>query len=524
MKISRVSEMRRLDEQAVKEYGISEELLMENAGQAAYFAILNELGVAGNSFAIFCGVGNNGGDGLVVARKLHSNGAEVTVFILGDRNKFKGAAKQNFNIAKKLGLRMVDLREASQAEVALATADAVVDALFGTGLTREVEGLYREVIELINDSGVLVFSLDIPSGINGDTGQVMGVAVEADFTITFGLPKVGNLLYPGFEHGGELFVTHISFPPELHDSPELKIAVSEPAPLPPRVEDSHKGSYGKALFIAGSSQYLGAPYFAALSFLKAGGGLSFLATPTSVSSFIASKGSEIIILPQEATPEGSMRMKARAELLEFSQNVDFVVMGPGLSLNVETQEMVRRLAAEIDKPLLIDGDGLTAVAQNPDCLKKRTAPTVLTPHPGEMARLTQKEISEIAANRIEVVQETAETLRATIVLKGAHSLIGHPDGRVYVNLSGNPGMATAGSGDVLAGTIAAMFGLGLPFEEAVRTGVFMHGFAGDLAAESRGEDGTLAGDIMHHLPVALRAYRAEYATLTEDYYHTIFTV
>ncbi len=524
MKISRVAEMRELDRRASEEYGIVEELLMENAGEAAYFAILSEIGVVDKKFVIFCGVGNNGGDGLVVARKLHSNGGQVKAFILGDPSKFKGTAKLNYQIAKKLTLSMTELSEAAAARPEIENADAIVDALFGTGLTRDVSGIFKEVIELINASHKTIFSLDIPSGIHGDSGQIMGSAVRADFTITFGLPKLGNLLFPGFDFGGKLYVTHISFPPELYNSSAIKIATNDPVPLLPRHSDSHKGSYGKVLFIAGSANYFGAPYFSALSFLKAGGGLSFLATPENVAPVIGSKGSEIIFVPQTATASGSISLKNKLQLLEFSEKVDMVVLGPGVSLTEETQRLVRELAAELKTPLLIDGDGLTAIASDLACIKKRKAPTILTPHTGEMARLAKKFIDDISSNRIDVLQETSRSLNATIVLKGAHSLIGLPDGRVFINLSGNPGMATAGSGDVLAGAIAAMFGLGLPIDEAVRMGVFVHGLAGDLAANELGEDGLIAGDIMNHLPAAMKTCRDDFNSITENCYHKIFRV
>ncbi|GAH88659.1 unnamed protein product, partial [marine sediment metagenome] len=221
--------------------------------------------------------GNNGGDGLVVARKIHSNGGKVTVFILGDSSKFEGAAKQNFDIVNKLHIKMIDLHDVSLALETVKESDAIIDAIFGTGLDREVKGEYKDVINMINASHKTVFSIDIPSGIHGDTGQVMGTAVKAHYTTTFGLPKTGNLLYPGFEQGGKLYVTHISFPPVMQNSDQLKIATNDPKTIPTRSKDTHKGNYGKVLFIAGASNYLGAPYFSALSFLKAGGGLSYLA-------------------------------------------------------------------------------------------------------------------------------------------------------------------------------------------------------------------------------------------------------
>jgi NAD(P)H-hydrate epimerase len=302
------------------------------------------------------------------------------------------------------------------------------------------------------------------------------------------------------------------------------VAINNPVELPERAKDTHKGSYGKVLFIAGSSSYLGAPYFSALSFLKAGGGLSYLATPKSISPFIASKGSEIVFVPQEETASGSIALENKGELLEFSQTVDMVVLGPGLSLAQETQELVRKLTPKIDKPLLIDGDGITAIAEDLGRIKKREAPTILTPHVGEMSRITKMGVSEINRNKIDVLQRTAKELNAIIILKGAHSLIGYPDGTVFINVSGNSGMATAGSGDVLTGTIAAMYGLGLALEDAVRMGVFIHGFSGDVAAVDKGEDGITAQDILDYLPETVKLYRDNFAEISENLYESIFVV
>jgi NAD(P)H-hydrate epimerase len=524
MKVAKVDEMKDLDRRATEEFGISEDLLMENAGQAVYFVISQELGIKDNKFVVFCGGGNNGGDGLVVARKIHSSGGEVKVFLLDDEAKFKGAARKNFEIVSRMPIEMSRVSSIDSVIPELLDCDAIVDAIFGTGLVRKVSGIHKDIIQLINESQSAVFSVDIPSGINGDTGQVMGAAVQADYTVTFGLPKLGNMLYPGHDHCGKLYVSHISFPPSLYDSRATKVAINNPVELPERARDTHKGSYGKALFIAGSSSYLGAPYFSALSFLKAGGGLSYLATPKSISPFIASKGSEIVFVPQKETASGSIALENKDELLEFCQAVDMVVLGPGLSLAQETQELVRKLAPKINKPLLIDGDGITAVAEDLGKIRKREAPTILTPHLGEMARITKMDVSEINKNRVDVLQRTTKELNSIIILKGAHSLIGYPDGTVFINVSGNSGMATAGSGDVLTGTIAAMYGLGLALEDAVRMGVFVHGFSGDVAAVDKGEDGMTAQDILDYLPEAMKLYRDNFAEISENLYESVFVV
>jgi ADP-dependent NAD(P)H-hydrate dehydratase / NAD(P)H-hydrate epimerase len=327
------------------------------------------------------------------------------------------------------------------------------------------------------------------------------------------------MLYPGYEHCGKLYVTHISFPPEIYDTDSLKVEINHPPKLPARERIGHKGDFGQVLFIAGASSYFGAPYFAALSFLKAGGGYSRLASPKSITPFIANKGSEIVFIPQKETKTGSISLENKQDLLGLSDKMDMVVLGPGISLNEETQQLARELAKELKKPLIIDGDGITALSKDLGIIKRRKSETILTPHLGEMSRITKMSVSEIDSNKIDILQRTAKELNSIIILKGAHSLIGYPDERVFINMSGNPGMATAGSGDVLTGTIAAMFGLGLSVHDAVRKGVFIHGLSGDLGALDKGEDGITAQDILDYLPSALKTDREGLTeTLKDSYY------
>ena len=508
MNVSSVAEMRALDREAIEGFGIAEELLMENAGEAACAVLGREIGLAGKSFVIVCGVGNNGGDGFVVARRLHAAKADVKVVVVGDETRLRGAALKNRQILSRLPVKVEALKDLDHLAADLAACDVVVDALLGTGLSRPVAGLQHEVIERINGSGKTVLSLDIPSGVHGDTGAVLGAAVQADLTVIFGLPKRGNLLWPGFGHCGKLYVSPLSFPPSMIEAAGLQVAVNDPLPLPPRDPQGHKGTFGDALFIAGAGSYFGAPYLAAMSFLKAGGGYARLAAPAAMTPFLANKGPEIVFAPQRETPAGSIALGNKTALLELAERVDFVVLGPGLSLEAESQQLARELAAELSKPLLIDGDGITALCAEPSILANRQAPTILTPHTGEMTRLTGRSVAEVEADRIPVVQETAARFGAFVVLKGAHSLIASPDGQVFINLSGNSGMATPGSGDGLTGAIAAMFGLGLAIPEAVRMGVFLHGLAGDLAAAETGADGLVASDILRALPAAMRRARA----------------
>jgi NAD(P)H-hydrate epimerase len=508
MKVATTEEMRAMESYAIERLGISEEILMENAGIAAYYALAGEMDIAGGRFAVFCGGGNNGGDGFVVARKIHSGGGIVKVFLLAEKSRYKGAARKNLDRLLNLPVDVRPVESVDDVRSYILHSNAVIDAIFGTGLDRDVEGLQREVIELINAIGKPVYSLDTPSGVNGDTGRLMGTAIRAAATVTFGLPKRGNLLYPGFLCGGKLYVTHISLPPELYDSESIGVEVNDPSPLPARKAWGHKGDFGDVLFVAGAAGYYGAPAFSALSFLKAGGGYSRLAAPASVIPGIAAQAGEIVFVPQRETASGSIALRNKATLLELAGRVDMVVLGPGLSLSEETQKLVRELAAKVEKPILIDGDGITAIAKNPRFLKRRRFETILTPHAGEMSRIAGKSPEEIENDPIGILRETATGLDSIIVLKGAHSLVGFPDGRVWINMSGNSGMATAGSGDVLTGAIGAMFGLGFSVPEAVRAGVFVHGLAGDLAAAARGEDGITARDIMEDLPKAVAMVRA----------------
>ena len=528
MKVCRVAEMHRMDKQATEEYCIPPEILMENAGEAVYTVIQKESGIAGKKFAVLCGPGNNGGDGFVIARKLHSRGSEVKVFLLAAQDKHNGAAKKNLEIIKRFPIAIQEVKSIRQVKKYVAKADAVVDALLGTGLDRNVEGLLCQVIEAVNTSGKKVFAVDIPSGINGDNGREMGQAIKADVTVTFGLPKLGNLLYPGYSLGGKLYVSHISFPRPLFESEALKVELAEPVSLPARKANSNKMDYGPALVIAGAANYYWAPHASAYSFLKAGGGYVYLACPQSMASAVAKKGRELVIIPQKETAARSIALSNKDDLLKLAERMKIVILGPGLSLDKETQELARILARDIEKPLIIDGDGLSAIAGNTQIITGRKAATILTPHMGEMSRLTGMAKSEIEKDSVNVLQTTAQMMNACIVLKGPHSLIGCPDGKVFINNSGDTegkaGMATAGSGDVLNGTIAAMFCLGLNIEGAVRAGVFLHGLSGDLAAKKKGPDGMIATDILNTIPYAVRYYRENMDKIAADYNDIAFVV
>jgi len=524
MKVCSVEKMRLMDKTAIDKYGISDSVLMENAAISVCNVIDKEIGIKERSFTVFCGTGNNGGDGLGIARKLFSYGADVTIVLMGDKSKFAGPSKDNLKRTEKIGIKTISISDIKKLDNIIARSDVIIDAIFGTGLARDVNGLYKQVIEKINNSGLTVFSVDIPSGINGNTGQIMGYAVLADFTVTFGLPKFGNILYPGFEFCGKLYVSYISFPPELYNDPSIQSEVTIPDILPERDPMGHKGSFGDILVVSGAKTYYGAPLFSSLSAYKAGAGYVRLAVPDFMVPNISTSAPEIVFVPMEPNNEGAIKEQNRSLIEEFAAKSDCLVVGPGLSLCQETQILARELASRIDKFMIIDGDGLTAFKNDIDILKNRTAPTLLTPHAGELARLTKLSSDEITQDPVSAVKALSELTGSYVVLKGAHSLICSPEGDIRVNLTGNNGMATAGSGDVLTGTIAAMYGQGMDVFDSIGAGVFIHGLAGDLAAEKQGQHGMTAADIMNCIPEAVKFFIDNHSIISESYYNKIFIV
>jgi len=521
VRVCTISEMRDCDRRASAEYGLPEEILMENAGNAVYDVVMRRHGIDGRRFVVLCGGGNNGGDGLVVARKLNSVGADVRVFLLADEDSLSGASAKNLAAVVRAGIPLQRLTSIEELYLGR-TCDVVIDAMLGTGLSRQPTGLYAEVIGMVNATGQSVVSVDIPSGVNGDTGICPGVAVRAEATVTFGLPKRGNLLPPGRELCGELYVSHISFPPTLYGNVG-NTEVSQPSPLPPRRLESHKGDYGNVLFVAGARTYVGAPVFAAMSFLKAGGGYARLAVPASIAPLMSLRAPEAVIVPLEETPEGCASLANLEALTSLAATMDMLVVGPGLSLNEESQELARQLVARTNRPILVDGDGLSAIAGHSDMVRDRKTTTVLTPHLGEMSRLLGVDSREVMEDRVDMALKAARMYGATVVLKGSTTVIA-TGGGVALNLSGNPGMATAGCGDVLSGTIPAMVGSGLALDDAAQTGTFIHGMAGDLAAAQKGIDGIVATDVMEQLPHACASYRDGFDDIRRNYYGRICVI
>ena len=507
MRLATAAEMRALDRTTIEDYGIPGVVLMENAGRGAVQSMLDAWGpVAGRKYVIFCGKGNNGGDGLVVARHLANMGAEVRVRLFSE--EMKGDAAVNLSSARKMGLDVRLLSEDLKAEVSeVRHADAVIDAIFGTGLASETGRPYSAVIDMINADARRVLAVDMPSGVDSDRGRIMGVAVKADITATFGLPKRGLYMYPGAQLAGEVKVIDISIPAgavEGSNIPARLLTRSVMRLLPERKPDSNKGTYGHLFILAGSVGKTGAGVMAAQAASRAGAGLVTVGVPESLNDIFEEKLTEEMTLPLPETAGRCLSSKAIDKILENLNGKTALAIGPGISVDPDTVRLVAELLPQVKVPVLIDADGLNILSINDEPLKEAKAPVVLTPHPGEMGRLLGVLAREVQADRPKAAVELAEQYGVTVVLKGARTLIARPDGRFCVNPTGNAGMATGGTGDVLSGIIGSLMAQGLDVTDASMLGVYVHGVSGDIAACEKGQAGLIAGDLVKALPESLK--------------------
>lgn len=510
MKVVTSDQMREIDTKAIEEIGIPGVVLMENAGKAVADAarkLLEE--TAGRRVCVFAGKGNNGGDGFVAARHLVNSQVRVKTFLLGKTAEIQGDARVNLDILTRMGVDVEELgpEDLHRARVAVSVSDVVIDAIFGTGFKGEVGGYVAQVIDAINESGRPVVSVDVPSGLDASTGKVGGACVRARYTVTFGLPKAGLLLYPGAAYAGELVVADIGFPRAflLDDRLKLNLAIAEELKhwLPARIADSHKGTFGRVLVVAGSQGMAGAAALASLAALKSGAGVVTLGVPKSLQDIMHVKLTEVMTRALPETESGSVSLQAQALLDGALRSVEALAIGPGLSMHSETAQLVRNVVMTASVPTVIDADGLNAIAQDPGTLKTSKAPIVLTPHPGEMAKLTGLAVQEVKRDRLTVALKAAAQWGKVVVLKGARTIVADPSGKAYINPTGNPGMATAGSGDVLTGVVAGLLAQGLGPLEAAVLGVYVHGLAGDIAVTRCGQMGLVAGDILDNVPEAL---------------------
>jgi hydroxyethylthiazole kinase-like uncharacterized protein yjeF len=498
------AQMREAEQAAETRYGMPSALLMENAGRElaeVARSVARSVAGAGSRFIVVCGPGNNGGDGLVAARFLREGGARVAVTVVGDRGRMTPEAKRNLQALEGYGVSAQGLDALPEPEA----GDVVVDALFGTGLSRAPEGAFAEAIGRIarwRRAGAKVVAADVPSGLQSDTGESFTPCVEADVTVSFGLLKRGQVLEPGASLCGELRRVDIGLSATAGQGltgPVLRLVEEGDAreALPPRRSDTHKGTYGHVLVVAGSRGKSGAAALVARAALRSGAGLLSVATRAEVVDAVLAHAPEVMGIPLEAS--GALGLADLDALLAAAEGKDALVIGPGIPRGDETGELIGELLSRVEIPAVLDADALNAVATDLSVLRRARAPLVLTPHPGEMARLIGRSTKEVQAQRLDVVKQLAAGLGVTVVLKGARTLIASSDGQIYVNPTGNPGMATAGAGDVLSGICGAFLAQGLRVPDAIWTAVYVHGLAGDLAADRRGKVGLIASDIIKGL-------------------------
>lgn len=537
MKILTAEQMRELDRLTVERCGIPYATLMETAGSRVVEEIISRFGPMGGQFyTVFCGKGNNGGDGAVIARLLWMKGAaSVDVFLFGKVDETKGEARTNFEIIKRLAetnarssgwpLNFAEITSEEETGNACVHNNVIIDAIFGTGLTRPAEGLYAKAIQIINEekelisTEVKVVSVDIPSGLSSDTGQPLGEHVKADLTVSFTAPKIGNVISPAADANGELVIAPIGTPDQFIAETESNLRLVEEGQVGESLRGAirqpsfHKNTVGDVLLIAGSRGKTGAAALASETVLRAGAGLVTVATSSSAQALLITQTRpEVMTEALAETVDGAISYEAIKQALRLAEKKTLIAIGPGLSSGDEsTRAFVREFVEQRTAPMVIDADGLNALAPWPEELKgSDKLPIIVTPHPGEMARLMGKTNSDVQADRIGVAREFSEKHHVIVVLKGSRSLIAAPDGNVYVNPTGNAGMATAGSGDVLTGLIAGLLAQS-PTDAlgATIAGVYLHGLAGDIAASKLGQRSLIASDIIANLSEAILAVGGE---------------
>lgn len=512
MHIVNAAQMRELDRAAIEHAGIPGIELMEHAGRGTADYILRTFPrVAQGPVAVLCGVGNNGGDGFVIARCLHNAGAAVCAVLTGAGDRVRGDARISFEAFRSTGGRILEIaaeKKLHLLKAELEGATLIVDALLGTGLSKDVTGLCANVISLVNSvSQAPVVAVDIPSGVDATTGRVCGCAVRAHSTCTFCLPKYGHVLYPGADCTGTLSVIDIGIPDRLVADAQLPGNLQDmsdfESALPARAPDTHKGDFGHVLLLAGSIGRTGAAVLGARSAMRTGAGLVTVASPEKAQAHIAAQLAEPMSVPL-ADCGGGLAPESLQQIIDLCAGSSVLAMGPGLGTTDAVAGIVTSLVAHADLPLVIDADALTVLARDTSILRQAAAPVILTPHPGEMARLAGTSSSRIQADRIAAACCFSREHNAVVVLKGARTVIAAPDGRHWINTTGNSCMAGAGMGDVLTGMIASLLTQGLQPLTAARMAVCLHGHIADMLVETRGRVPIIASEIIDGIPQALR--------------------
>ncbi len=490
---------------------------MENAAKGLIKAIIDELGSLENKkIIIYAGKGNNGGDVLAAARHLHKGGAIINIYILGSISELSKDARTNYNILNNLGIRCIELNDENLNSNFLQNmifyineADLILDGIFGTGLSRKIEGYIKDIIKIINESGVSVISADIPSGIDASAGRIMGIAVKAKITVTFTYPKLGIVLYPGCEYAGRIIIEDIGIPEAVFDRIEVNTFLIDKAMVrclfPDRNKIANKGNFGRAFILTGSKGMTGAGGLCGRAALRSGAGLVYLGVQNSLYPIYAGNFNEGIVIPMMETDDKCSLAEGNTDILkDILTDKDAAACGPGMGRYEDVAKLAAWMIVNCECPLVVDADALNGISKDSSILNMAKNPPVITPHLGEMSRLCKVPVEEIQDNTLRTAVEFAVSHNTITVLKGFRTIVALPDGRSYINPTGNPGMATAGTGDVLTGVITSLAGQGLRPSEAAIAGVYVHGLAGDLTAFEFGEYGLIASDLIEKLPAAIK--------------------
>lgn len=506
-------EMGKLDRETMQNFYLPGVVLMEQAALRVAELVSLKLGgqVINKRLLVFAGKGNNGGDGFAAARLLDKAGANVTVFLICPPGELKGDALTNYRILQQFGVKIYILQKEADLQrvvLALINTDLIVDALYGTGFKGNITGLTANLVEMLNESSVPILSVDLPSGLDADTGKIGDIVIKAEATITFGLPKIGLILEPGAGYAGELWLGDISLPNQLIEkaSYKTKLVTADFCRklLPRRSSIGHKGTFGHVFAIGGSEGMTGAICLASEAALRTGAGLVTAGIPRSLNNVLEMKLTEVMTKPLPETESVTIGLEALEHILSQQNKTDALLIGPGMAKHPSTGSLLKAVLSKLEKPVVLDADALNLLnGEDPgEFFRSIKSPVVITPHPGEMAGLLGRPIREVQYNRVQIAKEAAKDWQVVVVLKGAKTLIANPDGNLYINPTGNPGMATGGSGDVLAGMIAAFLGQGLNPTQAAVLAVYLHGLAGDFGATEKGQFALTAGDLLELIPKA----------------------
>lgn len=501
-------QMSRMDKNTIEEYGIPGAVLMENAGRGATRILLSKFGnLTEKKIGIVAGSGNNGGDGFVIARYLAEHGYTPEVFLLGSVKKVKGDAALNLDLLSELNIPVTEITDQETFAIqqsAMLKCGLWVDAIFGIGLNADITGFFKTVIELINQTKKPVLSIDIPSGLHPDTGLPQGISIKADVTATFGYAKTGLVTFPGIDYCGCIEIVDIGIPKHIEVKEALSTQLLTPEKISacyrPRNSNEHKGTTGHLLVFAGSTGKTGAAALTSQAAARTGSGLVTLCTPESVNPVLETLLPEVMTIPLPESKNGELSKQAYNIAIEASESKNCITAGPGLGTLQQTRELINTIITLTDKPIVLDADALNIISKDTSVLKKIKGPAILTPHPKEMERLTGLSVTEIQKNRVKAAGDFAKRHGVYLILKGARTIIAHPDGQIFINPTGNPSMASGGMGDVLTGMISGFLAQGYPVADSTHMGVYLHGAAADILSSEKGPIGITASDVVNEIP------------------------